>query len=523
MKKQAIEVLMFGKWLLLYAMVAVLVISCSQTHKQGVLVNASKDSKVGIISTILNDTTNFYYINFEKYPKPMQQLPVGVFDSGTGGLTVLDAIVNFDQHNNNTRENGSDGLNDFDNESFIYLGDQANMPYGNYSEENKIELLKEHIIKDAQFLLSNKYYESREDTLFKEDKQPVKVIVVACNTATAYGKSHIEDFLSKAGSNIKVIGVIDAGVRGALQTLGKEEDAIIGVLATAGTVSSKGYKRTIEALSKQQGYSGSIEVFQQGGVGIAEAVDEVKDYFIKGLSALREGYKGPGLSSDLKIDKTLLNVYNFNYENSKMLCDKSNPDDCTVMQINDPENYVRYHLVSLMENIRKSDTNKQLKTIILGCTHYPYLTKEIRQVLSELYNYKSKEGEFIYRKNMSENIVLIDPAVNTAKELYEYLSRENLMSSSGDIHKSEFYISVTNVDNKNNLIDSQGDFPYEYKYGREAGNIQEYVKIVPFSRRNISTDILNRFHEQMPFVYNLIQDFEKSNNKTKHLEKKDQI
>ena len=477
----------------------------------------------GIVETVIDDKDNFYYIDFQNYPKEKNQLPVGVFDSGTGGLTVLKAIVNFDEYNNGSLEEGADGELDFNKETFIYLGDQANMPYGNYSKENKVNLLKEHIIKDAQFLLGNKYYGSRNDQSFNEDKEPVKAIVVACNTATAYGKSYIEDFLTKANSDIKVIGVIDAGVRGALQNLGKDEDAIIGVMATAGTVASKGYKRTIEQFSRDLEYTGNIEVFQQGGVGIAEAVDEDTDYFIKGLEAPREGYKGPNLSGDLKIDKTLFDVYNFDFDHGKMLCDKANPDDCSIMQINDAENYVRYHLITLFENIRKSGTDNMLKSIILGCTHYPYMTQEIEGVLAELYEYKSQDGKYVYRNNMAEEIVLIDPAVNTAKELHDHLRENNMMNPSGDIHKSEFYISVANQDNKGNQINEDGNFPYDYKYGRDAGNIQEYVKVVPFSKQNISSDILNRFQNQIPFVYELMQDFNRLNAKTKALKSNEKI
>ncbi len=476
-----------------------------------------------IISTIINEPDNFFYIDFKKYPNNLKQLPIGIFDSGTGGLTVLKAIVNFDQYNNSTFKAGRDGQIDFEKESFIYLGDQANMPYGNYAKENKVDLLKEHIIKDAQFLLGNKYYESQEKNSYKEDKQPVKVIVVACNTATAYGKTYIEEFLSKGKANIKVIGVIDAGVRGALQNLGKNEDAIIGVMATAGTVASKGYKRTIETFSKKLEYTGNIEVFQQGGVGIAEAVDEDTDYFIKGIKAPRDNYKGPGLSGDVKIDKTLLDIYNFNFDNGKMLCDTKNLDDCTTMQINDADNYVRYHVVTLLENIRLSGTKNKLKSIILGCTHYPYLTQEIHQVLNELYNYQTQKGEFIYRKNMDKKIVLIDPAVNTAKELYEHLNASDLMNSTGDIHTSEFYISVTNGNNNENIINADGNFPYEYKYGREPRNIQEYVKVVPFSRANISSEILGRFQKQLPFVYKLIEEFNATNSKTSNLTKLEKI
>ena len=85
-----------------------------------------------IVETILNDNDSYFYVNFENYPTANATLPIGVFDSGTGGLTVLKAIVNYDQNNNSTFSAGSDGVADFSKESFIYLGDQANMPYGNY-------------------------------------------------------------------------------------------------------------------------------------------------------------------------------------------------------------------------------------------------------------------------------------------------------------------------------------------------------------------------------------------------------
>ena len=155
------------------------------------------------------------------------------------------------------------------------------MPYGNYSKEKKVDLLKEHIIKDAQFLMSNKYYQNFNDSVYNEDKLPVKAIVIACNTATAYGKRDIEDFIKKAGNDLKVIGVIDAGVRGALENFKKDEDGIIGVLATVGTVASNGYVKTINVLKDKMGFTGKIESFQQGSIGIAGAVDEDPDYFDK--------------------------------------------------------------------------------------------------------------------------------------------------------------------------------------------------------------------------------------------------
>ncbi|WP_411029784.1 glutamate racemase [Spongiimicrobium sp. 3-5] len=501
---------------------AFLLVGCKQNLVKNKIEQAT-GKKENIVNTVIHDKESFYHIDFSNYPDNDKTLPIGVFDSGTGGLTVLKAIVNYDENGNITHQNGSDGQLDFNKESFIYLGDQANMPYGNYSNEDKLGLLKEHIIKDAQFLMGNKYYGNTEDQTPKTDKQPVKAIVVACNTATAYGKESIEAFIKKANADIKVIGVIDAGVRGALETISKEEDAIIGVLATAGTVTSKGYHNTILKFKDQLGYSGNIEVFSQGGVGIAEAVDEISDYYDKNLNKPRDGYKGPGIQGNLKIDKTLLDVYNFKFDHGKMLCDNSNQNDCAVLQINDAENYVRYHLVSLMEKIRRSGTPNKLKSLILGCTHYPYLMKEINTVLKELYVYKGVDGSYPYKNYMTENIQLIDPAVNTAKELYQHLNEKSLFNPDGNIQDSEFYISVVNKDNQNSRTDENGNFTYDYKYGRNEGEIQQYVKVVPFSRNNISDDILTRFQEQIPFVYKLMQHFNKENHKTEKLSKKAKI
>ncbi len=505
----------------LFVLISAVLIGCKKEDKKRII--TEDQTTTDIVNTIIGKEDSFYHIDFKNYPIGDKTLPIGVFDSGTGGLTVLKAIVNYDQNQNESHEKGSDGELDFNKEAFIYLGDQANMPYGNYSGVDKVDLLNEHIIKDAQFLLGNKYYSDGLDKHVNTDKQPVKALVIACNTATAYGKDYIEEFLAKANADIKVIGVIDAGVRGTLESIKKDEDAIVGVLATAGTVASKGYSKTLLKMKDELGYKGNIEVFSQGGVGIAEAVDEDSDYFDRNLKKPRDAYKGPSLDGDVKIDRTLFDIYNFDFDNSKMLCDSEKTDDCSILQINDAKNYVRYHLVTLMEQIRHSKSTNKLKSIILGCTHYPYMTQEISEILKELYNYKDKDGVYRYRNSMAADIKLIDPAVDTAKELHEHLKKESLFNPDGDMLQSEFYISVPNKDNTNNIIDEQGRFPYDYKYGRNAHEIQEYVKVVPFSRKNISEDILDRFQKQIPNVYQLMQNFNERNSKTEELKEEDKI
>jgi glutamate racemase len=473
--------------------------------------------------TMTNEKNSFCQVSITDYPKRRENLPIGIFDSGTGGLTILDALVRYDQHINMTQTPGEDGISDFSNEKFIYLADQANMPYGNYYSHNKSDLLIEHILKDAGFLLSDKYYESGASITYRTDKEPVKVIVVACNTATAYGKERLEKFVQDNSLKIKIIGVIDAGARGALDIFEKNESGSIGVLATVGTIASKGYESTIKKLISESGYTGNIMIFNQGGYGLAEAVDGEGEFIQYDVSAPRDNYHGPSLSHNgFKIEKALWDAYHFDFDQNKILCDAKDVDDCSILQLNDPENYVRFHLVSLLEQLRKAQGAPPLKALMLGCTHYPYLSQTIVEVLDELYSYK-KDGDYVYRSVMVERIRLIDPAVNVAKELYEFMLHETLLNQQSTMDSSEFYISVPNLTNANIEMDSGGRFTYKYKYGRNAGEAQEYVKVVPFSEQNIPRETLIRLEDMIPATYRLIEKFNHFSSKTTFLPQDDKI
>ena len=102
-------------------------------------------SKIGILFLGLIWNTTLF-----AQQKPLAgSFPIGVFDSGTGGLTVLEAMLTLDEFNNITGKPGKDGKLDFEKEYFQYLADQANMPYGNYAAENKTDLLKENILNSC--------------------------------------------------------------------------------------------------------------------------------------------------------------------------------------------------------------------------------------------------------------------------------------------------------------------------------------------------------------------------------------
>ncbi len=467
--------------------------------------NPNDPSELSRIETeILTNPNSFFYLDAKNYPAGNQELPIGIFDSGTGGLTVMDAIVNFDQFNNTDHSavKQGDGQRDFNSERFIYLGDQANMPYGNYSREKNVPLLKEHIFKDVQFLMGNKYYPSASSKDFNTDKEPVKAIVIACNTATAYGKKDIENFLKRAGIQIKVIGVIDAAVRAAYENLTNPAEVSIGVMATAGTVSSNGY---VQAINDLQGKDGAPEVFQQAGIGLAGAIDGDPDFISDTANNPQSGYKGPAADHpDARIDMKILNRYGFNWDDNEMLFDgkKSNPQH---LQINSVPNYIRYHLVSLLEKIRKSAQPKPLQSIILGCTHYPFYLDLFKKKLETLYNYQ-ENGRYIYRPLMAKKIELIDPARNTARELYSFLIQKNLFNTS-HLSESEFYISVPNKSNKQIECETPGRFTYAYKYGRTASAIQQYVKRIPFCNEALGESIFNRLDKALPVTADLIHTF----------------
>jgi glutamate racemase len=426
-------------------------------------------------------------------------LPIGVFDSGTGGLTVLEAMLNLDAFNNKTGKPGADGKPDFEKEYFQYLADQANMPYGNYAAENKTRLLQEHVIKNMDFLLKNKYDISQADASYK---QGVKMLVLACNTATAFALPEVQDFVKNSNTNVPVVGVINAGVKAALAYQAAHEKGTIGVFATAGTVASDGYPKTLRTMAKQLGME-EPSIVSQGGFGLADAIDRDYSFFDEKAAGYRKDYKGPSVVNTVyRIDTALLNIYNFNKSNNKLLCEYDDKGRCLDVQLNDPENYVRYHLVCLFERMRAQGISKPMNTLILGCTHYPFMRDTISNVLHELYNLKLN-GSYPYRSVIASHVELIDPAVETAKEAYIEM-RKSMLSNSVSKETNRFFITVPNTALAEVKLQQDGWFTYDYKYGRNAGENKQFVKYVPFDNKNISEATYERLKQALPKVYSAV-------------------
>ena len=434
-----------------------------------------------------------------------QQRPIGVFDSGTGGLTVLEAMLALDVFNNKTGEQKPDGIPDFSGEYFHYLADQANMPYGNYAAAGKTAFLKEQILRCMKFLSVDTTYSIKKETTYVlQPKLTAKMIVVACNTATAYA---LPDIKKSVDSNIPVVGVIDAGCKAALNYQ-QMERGTVGVFATVGTVASEGYPKTLQLMASAVGLK-NLSIVSQGGYGLAESIDRDWSFLADQVSKIRPEYKGPSLThTQYRIDTALAAVYGFIKTGNSLLCEYDDKGNCTEMQLNDPVNYVRYHLVSLLEKMKREQYKEPLNTLILGCTHYPYMRDTIAQVLQELYDYKEGSG-YRYRKVLSKKVCLIDPAVETAKEAYLSLRQLNSVAAKENTLHSRsrqdaFFIAVPNLDLPDLKLQSDGWFTYEYKYGRNEGADKKYVQFVPFDIKNISPETYERFRRALPLSYGTI-------------------
>lgn len=142
----------------------------------------------------------------------MSTLPIGIFDSGVGGLTVLRAVRDRLPH-----------------ESVIYLGDTARVPYGTKSPAT----IERYAVEDASFLV----------------EKGVKMLLVACNTASAMARERL-----RAEFQIPLLSVLGPGARMAARVT---RNGRVGVIATEATIESGAYARAIEDASGDK----QVEIF----------------------------------------------------------------------------------------------------------------------------------------------------------------------------------------------------------------------------------------------------------------------
>src|SRR6187549_774531 len=171
-------------------------------------------------------------------------LPIGIFDSGVGGLTVYRAL-----HER------------LPNERFIYLGDTARVPYGTKS----MATVERYAIENSEFLAS----------------LGIKLLVVACNTASALALPRIRERIG-----LDVVGVIGPGGRKAVVETSEQDEPRIAVIATEATVSSGAYTDAIRRASDaasvfQTACPLFVPLAEEGWTGEAETFSIAEKYLKK--------------------------------------------------------------------------------------------------------------------------------------------------------------------------------------------------------------------------------------------------
>jgi len=236
--------------------------------------------------------------------------PIGIFDSGVGGLTVLKSIKKI-----------------LPNEKLIYFGDTARNPYGPRSKST-IEKYSEDI---CNFLM----------------EFDVKYIVIACNTASSLAI----DYLQKQFSDTPIMGVIAPGVQAAIKSTKNDK---IGVIGTVGTIQSGAYVKRLKKINN------NIVSFSQSCPLFVPIIEEAW--------------------MEHKITPMVIEEY--------------------------------------LVDIKNSD----IDTLILGCTHYPIIKKQIQNFVGD-------------------NINLVDSADTTAISLKDELKILGLLNSNSSIGTLRFYVS----------------------------------------------------------------------------------
>lgn len=265
--------------------------------------------------------------------------PIGVFDSGVGGLSVLKEIAR-----------------QFPNEDIIYLADQVHVPYGS----RELEEIQRFSIKITKYFI----------------KQGAKLIVVACNTASAAALYHLREKFP----HIPFVGM-EPAVKPAAETT---ESGVVGVLATHATFQGELYSSVVERFAKD------VKLIQDPCFGLVAEIE-----------------KG-----------------NLNGKETR----------------------------EILENALKPMMDAGIDTIVLGCTHYPFVFPLIEEIVGA-------------------EVRLIDPSPAIARQvgrllvsndLENELERIGIMSiyTTGDVEKLSEFLNVTGFDMKANSL----------KWGTEHGS-----------------------------------------------------
>lgn len=267
--------------------------------------------------------------------------PIGVFDSGVGGLTVAREI-----------------MRQIPNERIVYFGDTARVPYGSKSKDNIIKFSRQII----------RFFQTEN----------VKAIVIACNTASALALDEMQQEF-----DLPILGVVKPGAKVAVETTVNKR---IGLIGTEANIRSGVYTRYIKSLDDE-----------------AKVFEKACPLFVP---LVEEGWLH---------------------------------DDITLQVAS------RY-----LEELKEKD----IDTLIMGCTHYPLIRSTIRKV-------------------MGDKVNLVNPAYETAIELKNLLERDNLANKCDvDSPSSMYRFYVSDAEEKFKLF-ANSILPFDITMTKQI-NIENY-------------------------------------------------
>jgi glutamate racemase len=324
------------------------------------------------------------------------------------------------------------------------------MPYGNYPGTNHTEYLRELIIKDVAFMLGRRAWPAH-GAAPRFEKPPVKAIVIACNTATAYGLADVRAAVERWHVPVFVVGVVEAGARGVAPAPAGMPARTVAVLATAGTCASQAYPRAIAAHLREIAQP-ARPVIQEGSPTLAGAIEGDPSCLLPDLSARQS-----------------------------------------------VERIIRQDIAALLETHRRSGSQAPIGSVVLGCTHYPLVQEEIIKAFAEL-----RQSDARYRPLIAEKLEIVNPAELTAKELYQQLVESRRLLPPGAtpaVTRDTFYISVANPASPAAKLDATGALDSAYKYDRNPGRFDvEDTKDVPMQLAELPASSAHLIRERLPAV-----------------------
>ena len=208
-----------------------------------------------LVHQALYDTTSSYYTDFSKYPKNIADLPIGIFNLGAAGTHTLDCAVTLDCFDNITGGENPDSIKDLAGEHFIYytaLSDADDI----YDADGLMDI-HDAAIKHTLFLVGDKCAQG--------EKERAKIIIAGGNITRKTGLDDIRAMLDASGSGVKVIGVVEEGIKGLLDELADSPmiNYSIGLMADSLTIASDAYQQTLKDVMADRGLKTTLPVVCQ--------------------------------------------------------------------------------------------------------------------------------------------------------------------------------------------------------------------------------------------------------------------